>query len=143
MKTESHLQILKSFILVIALVLSGCTTTGQLYYIDNNGHRKLACDVEFSGLPSVDKYAVEYSLSLCVKSVVKQGGTLEEIHLLAIDLSIPSPPCGAKWQHGLAKKMYKSDRLSKKEYGYIVAHIELGLAKVKQCLPAKLNQPDA
>ncbi len=133
---ENSLNIFKSLIIVSSLVLAGCTT-GQLYYLDKNGDSKLACDVEFAGLPSVDKYAVEYSLSLCAKSVVKKGGTIKEKHLLDIDTSIPSPPCGAKWNHELAKQMYQSDELSKKEYGYIVAHIDLGLAKVNQCATNK------
>ena len=30
-------------------------------------------------------------------------------------------------------KLVKDGQLSKKEYGYIVAHIDLGLAAVKQC----------
>ncbi|MGX5172885.1 hypothetical protein ACUR5C_02505 [Aliikangiella sp. IMCC44653] len=127
---------LKFLILGLSLAFTGCTT-GQLYYLDKNGDKKLACDVEFSGLPWVDKYAVEYSLSLCAKSVVKKGGIIEEMHLLKVDTSIPSPPCGVKWNHPLAKQMYKSDKLSKKEYGYIVAHIDLGLAEVNQCSPNK------
>ena len=132
----------KSFIFFVLLLLNGCTT-GQLYYLDKNGDRKLACDVEFTGNPWVDKYAVEYSLSLCAKSVVKKGGTVREVHLLDIDTSIPIPPCGVRWNHDLAKQMYKSDELSKKEYGYIVAHIDLGLAKVNKCSPNKPSQPDS
>lgn len=45
-----------------------CTTSGQLYYVDTEGSEILGCDVEFIGMPSVDKYA----LSLCAKSIVKK-----------------------------------------------------------------------
>ena len=117
---------------VVALALLSCTT-GQLYYQDTQGAKKLACDVEFVGLPSVDKYAVEYALSLCAKSVVKKGGVIEENYLLDIDTSIPDAPCGQKWSHEAAKFQYKQGILSKKEYGYIVAHIDMGLASINQC----------
>ncbi|REL28974.1 hypothetical protein DXX93_15405 [Thalassotalea euphylliae] len=108
-------------------------TTGQLYYQDAQGRKKLACDVEFVGLPSVDKYAVEYALSLCAKSVVNKGGVIEETYLLDIDTRIPDAPCGQQWSHEVAKSHYKQGILAKKEYGYIVAHIDMGLAKVNQC----------
>ena len=48
-------------LLVIILFISGCTTSGQLYYVDAKGNEKLGCDVEFIGMPSVDKFAVEYA----------------------------------------------------------------------------------
>ena len=50
------------FLYGIILMCSACTTSGQLYYIDTKGNEKLGCDVEFVGIPSVDKYAVEYAL---------------------------------------------------------------------------------
>ncbi len=59
-------------LLVIILFISGCTTTGQLYYVDAKGNEKLGCEVEFVGMPSVDKFAVEYAFSLCAKSIVKK-----------------------------------------------------------------------
>ena len=114
--------------------LSACST-GKLYYKDGSGSRVLGCDVEFVGLPRVDKFAVEYALSLCAKSAVKKGYDLENNrrYLLNIDTSIPAAPCNTLWDHELAKSEYKDGQLSKKEYGYIVAHIDLGLAAVKQC----------
>ncbi|MEP4890732.1 MAG: hypothetical protein ABJV04_11955 [Aliiglaciecola sp.] len=114
------------------LFVTACTT-GKLSYIDENGNETLACDVEFVGLPSVDKYAVEYALSLCAKALVKKGRSIRETHLLDIDTSIPAPPCGETWTHQKAKKEYKTGELSNKEYGYLVAHIDLGLAVVNRC----------
>jgi hypothetical protein len=129
-----------NFLVTLATIfsLSACTT-GKLYYKDESGHRVLGCDVEFVGLPSVDKFAVEYALSLCAKSTVKKGHSLEnnQKYLLNIDTSIPAAPCNKLWDHELAKSEYKDGQLSKKEYGYIVAHIDLGLAAVEQCSPIK------
>ena len=119
-------------IITLSLLLTGCTT-GQLYYVDQSGTRTLACDVEFIGLPSVDKYAVEYALSLCAKSAVKKGFTTEQSQLLQVDTTIPNAPCNSTWTHQLAKQQYQQDILSKKEYGYIIAHIDLGLATLNEC----------
>lgn len=89
----------------------------------------MGCDVEFVGLPSVDKFAVEYALSYCAKSVVSKGYTLDDDYqyLLTLDTSIPEAPNGRVWDHDLAKAQYDDDLISAKEYGYLVAHIDLGL----------------
>ncbi|MEJ2911987.1 hypothetical protein WDB87_04825 [Pseudoalteromonas sp. C12FD-1] len=117
-------------------LLSACTT-GELYYTKVSGERVLGCDVEFVGLPSVDKFAVEYALSLCAKSSMKKGYSIdkEQEYLLTLDLQIPEPKCGQSWNHKSAKEHYRAGKLSKKEYGYIVAHIDLGLAVVNECSP--------
>lgn len=93
--------------------------------------------MEFVGLPSVDKYAVEYALSLCAKNAVKKGYHLEseQEYLLAIDTAIPVAPCKKSWNLDLARSKYKNGQLSQKEYGYVVAHVDLGLAVVNQCSP--------
>jgi hypothetical protein len=120
------------FIAVITLFTLGCTT-GQLHYVDAEGNRKLGCDVEFVGLPSVDKFAVEYSLSLCAKNAFNRGFAVEQPELLDIDTTIKKPPCGRTWIHELAKEAFKAESLSKREYGYILAHIDLGLATENEC----------
>lgn len=127
-------------LLVIVFFSLGCTTSGQLYYVDTEGNEKLACDVEFIGLPSVDKFAVEYALSLCAKSIVKKGGAIKEEYLLSIDTAIPLAPCEKAWTHELAKQQYKSNNLTKKEYGYIVANIDLGIATVNKCTSLLLER---
>lgn len=136
---------LKYFILIAAICMLPACTTGKLYYKDNSGNRILGCDVEFVGLPSVDKFAVEYALSLCAKSVIKKGHSLEKEkeYLLVIDTTIPSAPCGKSWDHELAKNEYKKGSLSKKEYGYIVANIDLGLAVINECSSNKSIHPSA
>ena len=117
-------------------LLSACTTS-ELYYTKASGERVLGCDVEFVGIPSVDKFAVEYALSLCAKSSVKKGYSIEKEkeYLLTLELQIPESKCGESWNHKSAKELYKTGKLSKKEYGYIVAHIDLGLAVVYECSP--------
>jgi hypothetical protein len=119
--------------LLIVFIVSGCTT-GQLHYVDTEGNRILACDVEFVGLPSVDKFAVEYALSLCAKNAVKRGFDIERPELLTIDTTIKLAPCGRIWDHELAKQSYNDGYLSKREYGYVVANIDLGLATVNECI---------
>lgn len=84
-------------------------------------------------MPSVDKYAVEYALSLCARSIVKKGGAIKEQYLLSVDLTIPEAPCGKAWDHDLAREQFRDKRLTDKEYGYIVAHIDLGLAQINNC----------
>ncbi len=126
----------KNTTVILSLLLTACTT-GRLDYIDANGVKKIGCEVEFTGSPSVDKYAVEYSLSLCAKSIVKKGYKIEELYLLDIDTSIPQLPCGQVWNHELAKQKYKAKQISSKEYGYIVANIDLGLAEKNNCIVAQ------
>ncbi|MCV2885392.1 hypothetical protein OE749_11870 [Aestuariibacter sp. AA17] len=127
----------------LVLLLSACTT-GKLFTTTSTGERILTCDVEFVGLPSVDKFAVEYALSLCAKDAVKKGRKLDpsQEYLLAIDTSIPKPPCGQQWDHELAKQNYHQGQLSKREYGYIVANIDLGLSVTNECLPNKKLKSD-
>ena len=128
----------KILVITLVLLMTACTTTGQLYYLDKSGARKLACDVEFIGMPSVDKFAVEYALSLCAKSIVKKGFAIEDVQLLKIDTTIPKSPCGRVWTHELAKQQFNNNILSKKEYGYLVGHIDLGLATLNECSDDKV-----
>ncbi|MDM7862310.1 hypothetical protein QTP81_17010 [Alteromonas sp. ASW11-36] len=118
----------------IVCLLTGCTT-GQLYYTNAAGERKLACNVEFVGLPKVDIHAVDYALSFCAKTAVKQGHILdaEQQYLLTLDTQFPAPPCGVAWDHEIAKSAYDNRFLTAREYGYIVAHVDLGLAAVNHC----------
>lgn len=121
-------------IFVTVFFTSACTT-GKLYYTEQSGHRALGCDVEFVGLPSVDKFAVEYALSVCAKHFVGKGHQLDDNqrYLVHLDTSIFMAPCGYAWEHELAKAKFKEGLISKKQYGYIVAHIDLGLAVVNEC----------
>ncbi len=45
----------------------------------------------------------------------------------------PKPPCARAWDHDLAEAQYDAGRLSEREYGYTVAHIDLGLATINKC----------
>jgi hypothetical protein len=136
------LNIRHFFLYIIILMCSACTTSGKLYFVDTEGNEKLGCDVEFVGMPSVDKYAVEYALSLCAKSIVKKGGVIQEEYLLKIDTSIPLSPCGKAWTHELAKQQFNSEKISKKEYGYIVGNIDLGLSEINECAHNKPLKQD-
>lgn len=125
-------------IVTVGFLFAGCTT-GQLYSIDSQNNRQLICDVEFVGLPKVDKYAVEYALSLCAKSAARRGLRIDKPELLEIETTIPEAPCGTKWSHEAAKQQFALKKLSNKEYGYIVANIDLGLTTINQCENITLN----
>ena len=122
----------KATLLLVILLVIGCTT-GRVTYIDKDGVQQTGCETEYSWAPSVDKYALEYHLSYCAKKYVELGNTVYDTYLLELEPEVQPPPCGLKWDHELAKKHYREDNLSDKDWGYIVAHIELGLAKVNDC----------
>ena len=86
-------------------LLSACTT-GKLYYTKASGERVLGCDVEFVGLPSVDKFAVEYAFSLCAKSSVKKGHSIDKEmeYLITLNLQIPESKWGESWNHKSANE---------------------------------------
>lgn len=110
------------------LLLTACTTYGQLDYVTAEGEAKVACKTEYFGAPSVDKYAIQYILSHCAKQAVKKGHIVEDQSLLALEPAIPTRPDGQAWTFTYATKLYDEGKLTDKEYGYIVAHIDMGLA---------------
>jgi len=119
---------LRSFLtLFTALVLTACTTQGKLEYISTDGSIKVACETEYSGAPAVDYYAVEYVLSHCAQKAAKKGLQVVDQSLLETDLSIPENPDGEPWTFERATELYKANRLTDKEYGYLVAFIDLNL----------------
>jgi len=113
----------------LTIVLIACSTQGNLEYITAAGERKSACETEYSGAPSVDKYAVEYILSYCARRARDQGHRIINERLLHLDLSIPQNPEGKPWTFEYATELYQSRKLTDKEYGYIIAYIDLGLNK--------------
>ncbi len=123
-----------TLLLLAIFLLTGCTT-GSLNYTNAAGETRRGCDVEFTGAPSVDKFAVDYALSFCAKNFIEKGYTIadDKRYLLSLNTAIPQPPCGEKWQHSLAEHHYRRGHLSKRDYGYIVAHIDLGLATINTC----------
>jgi len=121
------LNFIKAMFVLSVISLTACTTTGSLKYTNAEGEEKLGCEFEFVGSPSVDKYAVEYALSLCAKSAVKKGYAIKEEYLLDLDLTLPKAPKGKVWTHDLAENEYDKGLISVKEYGYLVAYIDLGL----------------
>jgi hypothetical protein len=97
-----------------------------LAYFTAEGERKVACETEYTWQPSVDKYAVEYVLAHCAQEAVSRGNTVEDTALLEKDLSIPPPPEGREWSHELAKQHHAKGMLTDKEYGYLIAYLDLG-----------------
>ncbi|WP_419570083.1 hypothetical protein [Rheinheimera sp.] len=112
-------------LLLTITALPGCTT-GQLSYVTPDGEHKTACHTEYSGQPSVDYYAVEYILSYCATEATKQGHTVSEQHLLDINRTLPAAPAGKSWSHELARQLHQAGQLSDKEYGYLIAAMDLG-----------------
>ncbi|WP_298444072.1 hypothetical protein [uncultured Ferrimonas sp.] len=118
--------------LLVASLLIACTTQGRLHYITAEGVHKSACETEYFGAPAVDKYAVEYFLSYCAQQAVAQGHTVVNAALLTLDLSIPPSPNGKPWTFELATKRYQAKQLTEKEYGYIIAHLDLALSQASR-----------
>ena len=122
-----RIQTLRITFLLTLVFLSACTTSGKLDYITKEGELKTACQTEYSGAPEVDKYAVEYVLSYCARKAVNKGYDVVDKSLLSIDLSIPLPPNGNAWTFEYATEQHNSGKLTDKEYGYIIAYIDLGI----------------
>ena len=106
------------------LVLSACTT-GELVYQLPDGTLKTGCETEYTWAPSVDRYAVEYTLNYCAKKATAKGYKVIDESLLQLDISLPKAPKGKVWTFELAEEEYKAGRLSDKEYGYLIAAIDL------------------
>lgn len=117
------------FLLSLVLILASCATQGKLEYISADGEYRIACETEYIWEPSVDKYAVEYILSYCAQKAVQEGHKVIDESLLKLDLTIPLSPRGISWTFDYAKELHKKNKLSDKEYGYIIAYIDLGLNK--------------
>lgn len=116
-------------ILLAFVLLSACTTDGKLDYITSNGENKSACQTEYSGAPAVDKYAVEYVLAYCARKAVEKGHNVIDKSLLSKDLSIPVSSNGRSWTFEYATEQYRAGKLTDKEFGYIIAYIDLGIGK--------------
>jgi len=117
-----NVQRLFTFFVLIFLV--GCTT-GRLVYLTKEGDKRTACETEYTWAPSVDKYAVEYVLSYCAKKAVGNGFTVIDKRLLSLNTTIPQPPVGKSWSHPLAEELYDNNLLTDKEYGYLIAYLDL------------------
>ena len=111
-------------IICLLFLLTACTT-GRLEYLTQEGEKRIACEVEYSWEPSVDKYAVEYYLNYCAKKAVEKGHTVVDQHLLTIDITIPKPPAGKLWSYSLANELHDKKQLTDKEYGYLIAYLDL------------------
>ena len=110
--------------LILLMFLTACTT-GRLEYLTKEGHKRTACETEYTWAPSIDKYAVEYVLSYCAKKAQDKGYTVIDKRLLSLDTTLPQPPEGKTWSHSLASEMYDAQLLTDKEYGYLIAFLDL------------------
>ena len=116
-------------VILLLCFLAGCTK-GRLDYITTDGQHKVACETEYTWAPSVDKYAVEYVLSYCAKRAQAKGYQVLDETLLTLDTSLPNAPLGEIWSHALAKELYDNDNLTDKEYGYLIAYLDLEQIKI-------------
>jgi len=117
-----NVQRFSTFAIFIFLV--GCTT-GRLEYLTKEGDKRTACETEYTWAPSVDKYAVEYILSYCAKKAVENGFTVIDKRLLSLNTTTPQPPVGKSWSHPFAEELYDNNLLTDKEYGYLIAYLDL------------------
>ena len=117
------------FLLSLVFILASCATQGKLEYVTAVGEHRIACETEYTWEPSVDKYAIEYILSYCAQKAVQEGHKVIDESLLKLDLTIPLSPSGSSWTFDYAKELHKKNKLTDKEYGYIIAYIDLDLNK--------------
>lgn len=117
---------------LMLVFITACSTRGHLLYITVNGEQKIACETEYSGAPSVDKYAVVYVLSYCARKAQEQGHKVVDEYLTSIELSIPPSPDNQPWTFEKATELYDSGQLTDKEYGYLIAYIDLGLNELPE-----------
>lgn len=117
----------RQFSIILLLVILSSCTTGRLEYLTQAGEKRTACETEYTWAPSVDQYAVEYVLSYCAKRAVAKGFTVIDKRLLTLDTTLPQPPEGKLWSHSLAEELYERNLLTDKEYGYIIAYLDLEL----------------
>jgi hypothetical protein len=121
------MSLFKRYVLISVCTFSlmACTA-GRLEYLTPQNERKTACESQYTWQPSVDKYAIEYILGYCAKQATEQGNTVIKQELLALDLSVAEPPKGQVWSQELAKRQYEQGLLTDKEYGYLIAFLDLG-----------------
>ncbi|SFC16549.1 hypothetical protein [Pseudoalteromonas denitrificans] len=113
------------FLLSLIMFLISCTQ-GHIVYTTPDGKQKKACETEYTWAPSIDKYAVEYILSYCTKRAIAKGYMVQDKSLVDKKLTIVPPPFNKKWTHKLAKDMHKAGKINNKEYGYLIAYLDLG-----------------
>lgn len=118
---------IRQFLIVPLLIMLASCTTGRLEYLTPAGEKRTACETEYTWAPSVDKYAVEYILSYCAKKAVEKGFTVVDQHLLTLDTTLPQPPEGKSWSYSLAEELFDRNLLTDKEYGYLIAYLDLEL----------------
>lgn len=123
---DKYLKLIKLFTLCFVVLYLPACTSGYLEYVTPEGETKVACRTEYTWQPSVDKYAVEYILSYCAKRAVEEGNSVVDRRLLGLDLTLPKPPEGKAWSYELAKQLHRRGALVNKEYGYLIAALDLG-----------------
>ncbi len=116
--------IYQPLLVVLLFSIAGCTT-GHLEYLSEDGTIKTACETEYSFAPSVDKFAVEYVLAYCAKQAKSKGYKVVNQSLLTLDLTLPAPPNNLQWTFVVAKSLYQNEKLTNKQYGYIIAFLDL------------------
>ena len=70
---------------------------------------------------------MEYVLSYCARQAVKQGNSVINEALLELDLTVPKNPEGKAWTFKYATELHDKNKLTDKQYGYVIAFIDLGL----------------
>lgn len=118
------MKVLASLFLLI--IVSGCAS-GRLAFYDSDGNVVGECvggyDWHFYGV----KDSVDWILNWCAQKAIKEGmvfSSVSDESILLKDYSYPNPKLDEVWNKKTAWKAFRSNYISEKEYGYILADIE-------------------
>ncbi|MDG1732445.1 MAG: hypothetical protein P8M49_05020 [Thalassotalea sp.] len=114
----------KMFI-VIFLYFSviGCSNR-EIHIVDGNGKEIGECTagyyLHFYGLED----SIDYMLYQCAKDYINKGYKISGVLPLDRDYTLPKHPEGKPWNKKLAMSHFKSDKITERELGYVLAATE-------------------
>lgn len=110
-------------ILFFLCFLLGCAE-GRLYVVGNQGEILGECSARFYWHWQGAQDSVDYMLYICAQEYLDKGYKLSDESILENDYTLPNPPLGSSWNKKIASEQFNLNRISEREYGYILAAIE-------------------
>lgn len=132
----------KIIMLVAAFVLSGCAS-GQLDLYNAKGKKVGECTAGYDWHLYGVEHSVDWLLNWCAQNAIKEGievATVSDPSILQKDYAYPKPASGTYWTKKTSYKAFRSDVITEKEYGYILADIENEFYKRNQVTQQKFAQ---
>ncbi|PMJ97239.1 hypothetical protein BCU12_22180 [Vibrio sp. 10N.261.55.A7] len=115
-----------SRIIISLLILSstfGCSKR-VIHIVDDSGKEVGECMagyyLHYYGLED----SIDYMLYQCAKGLIDKGYKISGVLPLDRDYTLPKPPEGKPWNKKLAMSHFKSDKITERELGYVLAATE-------------------